>query len=148
GDHTETFQPTQLAVDGVQCVKDDTGSANITTGVPGSTIICADNSAGRVAGLWRLPLYYNGAGLLALTFTEVQTGSTAGTLALDFTCMCVGPNETVDATNFPSAVDVDATFSTTTGELKEAATTIVCGGSCTFGENLIWRASLDSTNTA
>jgi len=144
-DTTTTLEASRWSADALVCVKTENGA--LTTNVPGPYVICGDNAAGLVGGLMRMPINATASVPIAATLTGVQGAATAGTIAIDFTCLCVTDNQTLDAANFPAAINLDLTFSTTAGDFQEASNTITCGGACAPSDTLIWRGSVDAANT-
>lgn len=139
----------EWGVDGTQCTKDDTNQfAN--TNVPVAAALCADNAAGRLAGTFWLPAAYDPNTEMVFTLAAVNNSTNAGVLGFDFTCLCAGNLDTIDAANFPSAVNLDLSFDGTQSELISTvlgSASITCGGTCAVGDLVVWRAAVDNTAT-
>lgn len=139
------FNAFDLGVDATQCTR---GTAvTIVSGVTKNVITCADNSAGVFTASMRLPATYDASSAMTLRLTGANAGSTAGASGFDVTCMCDTSGGTMSAANFASAVNVDFTWSGTTGQMLVTSAAITCGGTCSPGDILTIRGTVDTTAT-
>lgn len=151
---TTQFFPTTLlrqfaalwGVDGTLCTKDDT-NATFVTNIIGSIVTCADDGSARFGGEVSLPSSLEANTSVNVTLTSVNQSSNSGVFGVDFTCVCVGDGAVLTPSNFPTALNLDTTYTGTPGENEQTSGVITCGGTCQPDDNLYWRATVDSTAT-
>lgn len=132
--------------DGTQCTKTENNGTFIAS-VLGETVACASSSSGRFGTVLTLPTSYTANSAITFTLTGVNSGTIAGVLAFNLTCLCVSDGEQIDIGNYAVAVPLNLTFAATSGDNQIQAASITCGGTCTAGDALYWRATVNTGST-
>lgn len=140
---SRTYTAHDVTPDGTQCAA--AGSvAWATNGSGAAGILCADNDAGFVEGVFVTPDSWD-AGTVTFEVTLIQTGATTDAWEMDFEAICTGTGEDAVAYDASDEEPVQITLVADDDVLQDTTDAVTPIGTCVAGDVLAWRGAMDAT---